>query len=393
VSSTRPFFSIVLITYNRPQLFEWVLRSLHAQTCKDFELIVVENGSCYSHLADLPNVDMTTTLSLSRNVFDWEALNMGYQVAQGEVILPFLADDDFLTQNCLGVVKKIFSNLQVNSLSVGSIGFSHTHLKVTGNNPKDFFTGDLYNFRAREMVLDYCSGWGIGTHSLKRVLKSGHSSGLFIRKSKIESAVRQQGTFFYPIFTDISLFSTILQSSHHHYFDAPLILISEGHARALDGRNSGRHEKWGERVKFIQCSPLKAPTFTNLGMESHALVMVRSGMWFDHSMLRYDFFLRHLKEILADSTSLDHMKTDLEELIPHFLGAANAVGIDIQNAKLFFKSKLDEIARRERHLDVAETKNHTSRHIGFESSWELIDSTLQWLTSFTPDIVRVHPLE
>ena len=40
-----PRISVILSTYNRPDALEMVLRSLEAQTCEDFEVIIADDGS------------------------------------------------------------------------------------------------------------------------------------------------------------------------------------------------------------------------------------------------------------------------------------------------------------------------------------------------------------
>ena len=39
------YFSIIIPVYNRPQEVKELLGSLAVQTCKDFEVIIVEDGS------------------------------------------------------------------------------------------------------------------------------------------------------------------------------------------------------------------------------------------------------------------------------------------------------------------------------------------------------------
>lgn len=45
MAATKPFFSIIIPVYNRPDEVRELLESLDAQTCKDFELLLVEDGS------------------------------------------------------------------------------------------------------------------------------------------------------------------------------------------------------------------------------------------------------------------------------------------------------------------------------------------------------------
>ena len=40
-----PYFSVIIPVYNRPAEVEDLLRSLSEQTCKDFEVYLVEDGS------------------------------------------------------------------------------------------------------------------------------------------------------------------------------------------------------------------------------------------------------------------------------------------------------------------------------------------------------------
>ena len=45
MSQTTPYFSIIIPVYNRPDEVRELLESLAEQTCKDFELLLVEDGS------------------------------------------------------------------------------------------------------------------------------------------------------------------------------------------------------------------------------------------------------------------------------------------------------------------------------------------------------------
>jgi glycosyltransferase involved in cell wall biosynthesis len=44
-----PFFSVVVATRNRPALFRQALESVLAQSCRDIEIIVVNDGSASEH--------------------------------------------------------------------------------------------------------------------------------------------------------------------------------------------------------------------------------------------------------------------------------------------------------------------------------------------------------
>lgn len=44
MAGEKPYFSIIIPVYNRPDEVRELLESLVGQTCKDFELLLVEDG-------------------------------------------------------------------------------------------------------------------------------------------------------------------------------------------------------------------------------------------------------------------------------------------------------------------------------------------------------------
>ena len=44
-ASSSPYFSIIVPVYNRPDEVDELLQSLEKQTDKDFEIVIVEDGS------------------------------------------------------------------------------------------------------------------------------------------------------------------------------------------------------------------------------------------------------------------------------------------------------------------------------------------------------------
>jgi len=91
---TQPTVSIIVTTYNRPQLLERALRSIAAQTFQDYEIIVVNDaGSDVEYI--LENFDKVVYINHPENRGLSAARNSGLRVAQGKYIC-FLDDDDVL---------------------------------------------------------------------------------------------------------------------------------------------------------------------------------------------------------------------------------------------------------------------------------------------------------
>ena len=85
--------SIIIPTYNRPQLLLRAVNSALAQTIEDFEVIVVDD--CSSQPIDLPPNPRLRIIRLPENKGGSAARNIGTQAAKGHWI-NFLDDDDEL---------------------------------------------------------------------------------------------------------------------------------------------------------------------------------------------------------------------------------------------------------------------------------------------------------
>jgi glycosyltransferase involved in cell wall biosynthesis len=103
----RALFSIILTTYNRPDLLQDALASVGSQTLRDFEVILVnDNGEPVEHLLaayDFP----ITYIRQGRNQGLSAARNAGLALARGRYIV-YLDDDDIYLPNHLAVLAEAF---------------------------------------------------------------------------------------------------------------------------------------------------------------------------------------------------------------------------------------------------------------------------------------------
>lgn len=97
-----PLVTIVVLSYDGRHLLEVILPSLARQRFRDFEVVVVDNGSSDDTVAWLqehwPDVEI---VSLPRNVGVTAALNVCARAGQGELVGLFNNDLE-LDPNCLG---------------------------------------------------------------------------------------------------------------------------------------------------------------------------------------------------------------------------------------------------------------------------------------------------
>ena len=94
---TTPFFSVIVPVFNRAATLGAALQSVLAQTCQDFEIIVVDDGSSDNPRAVVERAgDPRIRFLRQENQGGGAARNTGINAAQGRFIAPLDSDDVFL---------------------------------------------------------------------------------------------------------------------------------------------------------------------------------------------------------------------------------------------------------------------------------------------------------
>lgn len=118
---TTSFFSILIPTYNRATLLQRAINSVLNQTFKDYEIIIVNDGStkeldAYSEIKEKYKTYSNIFFIDKENGGPSSTRNIGIQNAQGEFIC-FLDDDDYYLENHLMELHELISaNKQVTGL-------------------------------------------------------------------------------------------------------------------------------------------------------------------------------------------------------------------------------------------------------------------------------------
>lgn len=146
--SIKIMVSIITPVYNRAELLQRLYESLCRQTCKDFEWIVVDDGSAPPVFPNKGSVGNSTKVAeWSQDVFEttyvWEpnggkhtAVNLGVKMANGELV--FIADsDDWLPDNAIEEVEKQWKEVK-DDPSFGGVcgldGLSSGGVIIKGNS-------------------------------------------------------------------------------------------------------------------------------------------------------------------------------------------------------------------------------------------------------------------
>jgi glycosyltransferase involved in cell wall biosynthesis len=117
----KPFFSVIIPTYNVENYIEKCLQSINGQTYKNFEVLVIDDGS-----KDLSGLKAKTFCSSKTNFFYYKkknsglagARNYGFHRAKGDYIL-YIDSDDFIDRILLEEAYKILRKSKFDFLNYG----------------------------------------------------------------------------------------------------------------------------------------------------------------------------------------------------------------------------------------------------------------------------------
>lgn len=146
-----PFFSIVIITYNRPEFAIKAIESVLSQSFKNFELLVVNDGSNLDYLIveDYIRLHTSITYIYKTNEGRSKARNTGIEIAKGQYIC-FLDDDDIYLPNNLDL---LYNEILRNNLPVGLFFTLHQLVTEKGeiipfplHDPSKHKYGNLMNY-------------------------------------------------------------------------------------------------------------------------------------------------------------------------------------------------------------------------------------------------------
>jgi glycosyltransferase involved in cell wall biosynthesis len=157
-----PFFSVIIPTFNRRHLFEIALKSVRNQTYKDFEVIVVDDGSTDQTNEVIKNfADARIKYLYQENHGVSHARNRGINISRGKFIAFLDSDDRWVPQK-----------LQ----RVNELVHQHPHISIFHTNEIWYKDGRLLNQKKKHKkpsgyvylkALPLCC-IGISTSAVKR---------------------------------------------------------------------------------------------------------------------------------------------------------------------------------------------------------------------------------
>lgn len=148
-----PYFSVIIPVYNRPDEMKELLASLAAQTFKDFEVIIIEDGSTLrcEEIADSYRGQLDIRYSYKPNTGQSDSRNIGMQQAAGDYFV-FFDSDCIIPPGYFGIVRKQLSVRHTDCYGgpdAAHESFSDTQKAINHSMTSFFTTGGIRGGKAQ----------------------------------------------------------------------------------------------------------------------------------------------------------------------------------------------------------------------------------------------------
>ena len=231
-----PKYSIIVPVFNRPGEVDELLESLTHQTCKDFEVIIVEDGSnerCEAEVARYSS-ELDVRYFYKENSGQGFSRNYGFEQANGDWFIVF-DSDCLIPDQYLATVEEYFSKNEIDvfggpdrihedfSPIQKAIGYSMTSLLTTGGirgNKKHVgvFHPRSFNMGISKKVFEKTKGYilprkGEDIEFSIRIIRNGFKTAL------IEDAYiyHKRRTDFRQFFNQLHFFGTARINVFRHF--------------------------------------------------------------------------------------------------------------------------------------------------------------------------------
>jgi len=153
----KPFFSIVIPTFNRKDDLERAVHCILQQNYKDFEIIVTDNNSKDNIEAMLDDFRSNKiTYSKNRKNLGWISnFKKGMKIAKGKYVM-LHGDDDFLIyQDCLSVMHKLLKKRAYGFIRLNFLKFSYDKKRIFDYYKKIFRDLKINPKQKSEKIVDF----------------------------------------------------------------------------------------------------------------------------------------------------------------------------------------------------------------------------------------------
>lgn len=161
----KPKVSVCIPAYNRKDYLRETLDSILAQTCKDYEIIVVDDGSTDGTENMIRELDFPVTYHWQENSGDAAARNKLVQLARGRYIL-FIDSDDLLLPDAVERLVKVMETETEDIIAYGSYLRIDRNSNVYGRSRRRLYSGNI----TKHLFKTICVHFG-GSMFPRKILK------------------------------------------------------------------------------------------------------------------------------------------------------------------------------------------------------------------------------
>lgn len=288
-NSSKPFFSIGVTTYNRPEMLKECLHSILGQTFPDFEVIIGNDYTMQELSGRFLNIDDPRLRFINHHRNLGEANNMNYllEISQGKYFT-WLADDDLYAPNFLEMI-----NLALDKYSFPPCVFTSYMQGRSLPERLEKVEADIQVLDRRQFLQKY----------LSRQLKVIGCYGVFDRQYIRQlGGIEQLGDGFSPYSDNLLAIKTGLQKKAV-YIDAPLIFFRT-HDQSIsyaspdvDAYGTAQKDLLSKSLEAFKSEGLSSDFHSNLFLllkwclSNYCTVMRRSGSLKFRKLIRYILFL------------------------------------------------------------------------------------------------------
>jgi len=161
----KPKVSVCIPTYNRKDYLKETLDSILAQTYKDYEIVIVDDGSTDGTEQMVKQLDWPVTYYWQQNSGDAAARNKLIELARGQYI-SFIDSDDLLLPDAIERMVKVMEDQSADAIVYGSYFRINENGKVYGRCRRKLRSGSITGYLF-QTVLVHSGGFMLPKKILK----------------------------------------------------------------------------------------------------------------------------------------------------------------------------------------------------------------------------------
>jgi glycosyltransferase involved in cell wall biosynthesis len=154
-ASNKKTVSICIPTYNRKEYLKETIDSILAQTYKDFEIVIVDDGSTDGTEDMIKELDFPVTYYWQQNRGDAAARNKLIELAKGKYI-SFIDSDDLLIPNAIERMVRTIEAENSDVIVYGSYFRINEHGKIYGKCKRKLYSGSITKHLFATILVHAC---------------------------------------------------------------------------------------------------------------------------------------------------------------------------------------------------------------------------------------------